>query len=173
MVLRHTLTVTPIGDLILVARGDMIVGIYFSQTEAENSADTGIWVSPADSVLSRTADELHDYFAGTRTAFTVPYTLPTGTFSAQVWRELEDIPYGATTSYGEIARALGNPRAARAVGMAVGRNPLSIIVPCHRVIGSDGSITGYSGGLERKRYLLQHEYKRSYARALSNASEST
>ncbi|MDO5719575.1 MAG: methylated-DNA--[protein]-cysteine S-methyltransferase [Actinomycetaceae bacterium] len=163
MVLRHTLTVTPIGDLMLVARDDSVVGIYFSGTDSENMADTGIWVSPADSLLSRTADELHEYFAGTRSVFTIPYELPSGTFSSRVWRELETIPYGATVSYGDIARAVGNPRAARAVGMAVGRNPLSIVVPCHRVIGSDGSITGYAGGTDRKRYLLQLEYKGSYS----------
>lgn len=158
MVLRHTLTVTPVGELTLVARGDALVGVYFDQ-QSESGAETGIWVSPADSVLSEAADQIHAYFAGALTEFTINYVLPSGSFSAHVWRALETIPYGHTTTYGDVARTLGKPRAARAVGSAVGRNPLSIIVPCHRVIGADGTITGYGGGLDRKRYLLQLEYR--------------
>ncbi|MDO5729714.1 MAG: methylated-DNA--[protein]-cysteine S-methyltransferase [Actinomycetaceae bacterium] len=158
MVLRHTLTVTPVGELTLVAEDEALVGVYFEH-DSDSTIDTGIWVSPADSVLSEAADQLHAYFSGALTEFSINYSLPNSTFSSRVWRELETIPYGHTTTYGDIARALRKPGAARAVGSAVGRNPLSIIVPCHRVIGADGTITGYAGGLDRKRYLLQLEYR--------------
>jgi methylated-DNA-[protein]-cysteine S-methyltransferase len=101
--------------------------------------------------------ELDEYFAATRTSFDVEVA-PTGTdFQVRVWAALRTIPYGTTTSYGELARQVGNPRASRAVGLANGRNPIAIIIPCHRVIGADGSLTGYGGGLPTKRHLLALE----------------
>ena len=98
-----------------------------------------------------------EYFAGERTSFDVPLVLDGAPFQRRVWRALQDVPYGETISYGELARRIGPPSAARAVGLANGRNPISVIVPCHRVIGADGSLTGYGGGLDRKRLLLDLE----------------
>ncbi len=101
--------------------------------------------------------QLEEYFAGERTSFDIPLAPEGAPFEREVWRALEEIPYGETVSYGEIARRVGQPTAARAVGTANGRNPIAVIVPCHRVIGADGSLTGYGGGLERKRLLLELE----------------
>ena len=101
--------------------------------------------------------QLQEYFAGKRRKFAVPHELRGTTFQKQVWAALEEIPYGQTRSYGDIARAVGNPKAVRAVGLANGKNPLWIVVPCHRVVGADGRLTGYAGGLEMKRALLELE----------------
>jgi methylated-DNA-[protein]-cysteine S-methyltransferase len=110
-----------------------------------------------DEALAPVAAQLADYFAGRRLAFDLPLT-PVGTaFQQKVWRALRDIPYGRTTTYGEIATGLGQPTASRAVGLANGRNPIAVIVPCHRVIGANGTLTGFGGGLPRKRWLLEHE----------------
>jgi len=110
-----------------------------------------------DDALAGVAAQLADYFAGRRMDFDLPLN-PHGTpFQMRVWAALRDIPYGRTTTYGDLATGLGQPTASRAVGLANGRNPLAVIVPCHRVIGANGSLTGFGGGLERKRWLLEHE----------------
>ena len=101
--------------------------------------------------------QLSEYFEGRRDTFDVPLVMDGSPFERSVWRALQEIPYGETVSYGEIARRVGQPSAARAVGLANGRNPIAVIVPCHRVIGADGTLTGYGGGLERKRVLLELE----------------
>jgi methylated-DNA-[protein]-cysteine S-methyltransferase len=136
---------------------------------AENGALTMLWMSPlperrdsppqaADrAVLDETAAQLGRYFAGSLTAFDLPLGLRGTPFQRRVWSALQEIPFGETTSYGELARTLGKPGSARAVGLANGQNPISIIVPCHRVIGSNGKLTGYGGGLDRKAWLLDHE----------------
>ena len=103
------------------------------------------------------SDQLGAYFAGTLTEFDIPVKLTGSDFQRRVWRCLQDIPYGETISYGQLARQVGNPNASRAVGLANGRNPVAVIVPCHRVIGADGRLTGYAGGLDRKTWLLHHE----------------
>ena len=114
--------------------------------------------SPQHPMLQMASNALHEFFAGARSQFDVPLDLSSGTaFQQSVWTALLDIPMGATTSYGAISQSVGKPRAVRAVGGAVGRNPISIIVPCHRVVGSDGALTGYAGGLPRKIALLQLE----------------
>jgi methylated-DNA-[protein]-cysteine S-methyltransferase len=102
-------------------------------------------------------EQLDDYFAGRRTNFDVPLTMTGSAFQRRVWSELRKIPYGESISYGELAQRIGIPSAARAVGTANGLNPIAVIVPCHRVIGADGSLTGFGGGLERKRFLLDLE----------------
>jgi methylated-DNA-[protein]-cysteine S-methyltransferase len=102
-------------------------------------------------------DQLGEYFAGERTDFDLRLAASGNAFERRVWRALEEIPYGETVSYGEVARRIGRPDGARAVGLANGRNPISIVVPCHRVIGANGSLTGYGGGIERKRFLLDLE----------------
>ena len=151
----HTEVDSPIGRLTLVADDGVLSGLYLP----------GHLRGPAPERLGDRADDgfeeidrqLAEYFAGTRTEFTVPLA-PAGTpFQQAVWRELTTIPYGRTRTYGQIALALGGAHLTRAVGAANGRNPISIVVPCHRVIGSDGSLTGYAGGLPRKRFLLDLE----------------
>jgi methylated-DNA-[protein]-cysteine S-methyltransferase len=146
---------TPIGPLTLIADDDGLRGIRFA-TERSRMPD-GDTPEPDHPVLVETARQLDEYFAGERQEFDLPLR-PIGTsFQLAAWRALRAIPYGRTVSYGEQARRLGHPGRARAVGAANGRNPLPIVVPCHRVIGADGSLTGFGGGLEIKAWLLDHE----------------
>ena len=117
----------------------------------------GTATEPSHPVLHRAAGQLDEYFAGRRRSFDVPLDLHGTAFQVKAWRALASIPYGATVSYGEQARQLGDPNKARAVGAANARNPISIILPCHRVIGSDGALTGFAGGIDAKRTLLELE----------------
>ncbi len=140
---------SPIGPLTLRSSSEAITALLFG-------ARGGTSPLPCP-VLSRAARELAEYFAGKRRQFTVPLS-PAGTdFQRRVWAALEAIPYGETTTYGALAAQVGNPRACRAVGMANNRNPIPIFIPCHRVVGADGSLTGYAGGLDAKRLLLKLE----------------
>ncbi len=144
---------SPVGTLRLVSDGKHLVAIEFDSAPAPREGDRDV----QDKVLEACATQLGEYFAGRRTRFELPLA-PAGTaFQREVWAALEKIPYGALSSYAEIARTIGRPAATRAVGAANGRNPLPIVIPCHRVIGSDGSLTGYGGGLEKKRRLLSLE----------------
>ena len=147
---------SPIGRLLLTSDGTALTGLYMEPSRKAKSTEG--WVQDAGvAPLAATLRQLSEYFAGTRREFDLPLR-PDGTpFQTRVWRELVEIPYGETWSYGQLAKRIGNPSASRAVGLANGRNPISILVPCHRVIGADGSLTGYGGGLERKRWLLVHE----------------
>lgn len=146
-----------LGRIIAAAHDDKLVGIWFDGQR--HLPDTSHWASVREHPLLKLAQrQLSDYFAGRRAGFELPLDLSTGTlFQQQVWRALLEIPRGATCSYGALSAAIGKAAAMRAVGGAVGRNPFSIVVPCHRVIGADGSLTGYAGGLERKTVLLQLE----------------
>lgn len=146
---------SPMGTLRLLANDEGLVAVYFPDHKAPRFAD---FVEQADHPVLRLAQaEFTDYFAGKRLSFSTPLA-PTGTaFQQDVWRALRSIPLGTTTTYSAIATGLGKPSAVRAVGAANGRNPLSIIVPCHRVVGADGTLTGYAGGLPAKRWLLDHE----------------
>jgi len=147
---------SPIGMLLLVGDGGGLGGVYMERHR--HGPEPGVRSGNRDDVAFRAATEqLAAYFAGELTVFDLPLA-PQGTeFQQRVWRALRDIPYGETISYAELARRIGKPQAVRAVGGANGRNPISIIVPCHRVIGSDGALTGFGGGIERKRWLLRHE----------------
>lgn len=141
-----------VGKLIIADDGEGITDLRFGQVPAGA-------VERATPLLEAAAAELDEYFAGRRMTFDLPLN-PAGTeFQRRVWNELLKIPYGRTCSYGRIAEAVGNPRASRSVGMANNRNPISIVVPCHRVVGADGSLTGYGGGLENKEALLGLEEK--------------
>jgi methylated-DNA-[protein]-cysteine S-methyltransferase len=121
-------------------------------------ATTGGWAEDATvAPLSAAVRQLTEYFSGARCEFDLPLRLHGTTFQTRVWHKLTEIPYGQTWSYGQLARRIDQPSASRAVGLANGRNPIAILVPCHRVIGADGSLTGYGGGIERKRWLLAHE----------------
>ncbi|MCC6928996.1 MAG: methylated-DNA--[protein]-cysteine S-methyltransferase [Gemmatimonadaceae bacterium] len=151
----YTLMPSPIGELLLTGDGRHLTGLYMTPHTHGPVRGEG-WVRRDDD-FADARRQLDEYFAGTRLSFEIPLA-PDGTeFQRRVWMALRDIPYAQTVSYGDIARGIGNPKGVRAVGLANGRNPISIIVPCHRVIGSNGSLTGYGGGLERKQWLLEHE----------------
>jgi methylated-DNA-[protein]-cysteine S-methyltransferase len=153
--MNYTLIDSPIGELLLV--GDEH-GLERLQMQGGRRPKP---IQPAwhrdDAALAPVAEQLEEYFAGSRTEFDVPLTMQGDPFQTRVWAELQRIPYGETTSYGQVAKRIGASDAARAVGLANGQNPIAVIVPCHRVIGADGSLTGYGGGLERKRLLLELE----------------
>lgn len=147
---------TPLGDLTLAATDKGLALVWFDH-QAHRSDDVDAPLRPEHPHLLQAERELAEYFAGTRRVFTVPLD-PRGTpFQQQVWQALLQIPLGRLSTYGTIAQQLGRPEASRAVGAAVGRNPVGIIVPCHRVVGSNGALTGYAAGLPRKQALLQHE----------------
>jgi methylated-DNA-[protein]-cysteine S-methyltransferase len=148
---------SPIGRLLLSCDGESLTGVYMDVPSKPPREMRG-WVMDANAnPLPAAVRQLNEYFAGTRRDFDLPLRLQGTPFQQRVWKSLTEIPYGETWSYGELAKRIGNPNASRAVGLANGRNPISILVPCHRVIGADGSLTGYGGGLDRKRWLLAHE----------------
>jgi methylated-DNA-[protein]-cysteine S-methyltransferase len=153
--LLYTTVESPIGELLLLGDGRALHGLYMQEGRKPVKISAR-WKRSAQS-FALVRSELQEYFAGGRTTFEVPLVMKGAEFERQVWQALRGIPYGQTVSYGEIARRVGQPSAARAVGLANGRNPIAVIVPCHRVIGADGTLTGYGGGLERKRLLLDLE----------------
>ena len=148
---------SPLGTMLLAASDRGLAGVWF--VDQRHGPDSSGWrEDPQHPVLQQAMAQLRAYFAGERSSFDLPLDLQAGTpFQQSVWDALQTIPRGGTTSYAELARRLGKPQAARAIGAAVGRNPVSIVVPCHRVLGTDGTLTGYAGGLERKTALLQLE----------------
>jgi methylated-DNA-[protein]-cysteine S-methyltransferase len=149
----YTTVPSPIGSLLLVSDGAALTALEMEPHRGEAAAGTRPDAGPLRAVV----EQLAAYFAGERTDFDLPLQAHGTEFQRRVWAGLLTIPYGHTTSYGELAAELGNPTASRAVGLANGRNPIAVIIPCHRVIGRDGSLTGYGGGLDRKRWLLGHE----------------
>jgi len=148
---------TPLGDAYVTLHGDALAGLYFEGAR-HAPAIASDWQRDDDHPVAKAcARQLAEYFAGTRDAFDLPLA-PRGTpFQQRVWAEIARVPFGATISYAQLAARAGAPEAMRAAGAATGRNPLTIIVPCHRIVGSDGALTGYAGGLERKRRLLELE----------------
>jgi methylated-DNA-[protein]-cysteine S-methyltransferase len=148
---------SPLGTMIVAATARGLAGVWFEGQR--HMPDNARWPEqPEHPILRKAMQQLGEYFAGRRANFDLPLDLQGGTaFQRCVWDALLAIPRGGTTSYGMLSRRIGQPAAVRAVGAAVGRNPLSIVVPCHRVVGADGSLTGYAGGLERKTALLQLE----------------
>ena len=146
---------SPLGELLAVGDGNALHGLYMQEGRTAIKVRGG-WEQSGEPFAALRA-QLTEYFDGARTAFDLPLALAGSPFQRRVWRALQDIPYGETVGYGYVARRLGVPSAARAVGVANGQNPVCVIVPCHRVIGADGSLTGYGGGLERKRLLLELE----------------
>lgn len=151
----YSVVSSPLGDLTLVAEEGALVRLMMeSQRHTPPSADLG---ERDDRGFAPVREQLGEYFAGERTTFDVPLAPHGDPFKQRVWALLREIPYGQTRTYGELARALGDVNLSQAVGSANARNPIGIIVPCHRVIGSDGSLVGYAGGLDRKRFLLALE----------------
>jgi methylated-DNA-[protein]-cysteine S-methyltransferase len=153
----HTVLDSPVGPITLVGVDGVLAGLYLS--EQRHAPPAAVFGGPDPGPFAEAARQLAAYFAGTRTSFELDLALAGTPFQQRVWAELQLIPYGETISYGQLADRIGQPAASRAVGLANGKNPVSIIVPCHRVVGSDGSLTGYGGGIDRKRYLLSHEQR--------------
>ena len=149
----HTFFESPIGPLLLVSDGRALTGLYMNELVIPvGSAEDADALPFVEARL-----QLAEYFAGGRQTFDLPLAPKGTTFQRILWAFLKDVPYGETTTYGALARKMNEPNACRAVGMANGRNPLSIVVPCHRVVGSNGKLTGYSGGLSKKEFLLALE----------------
>jgi methylated-DNA-[protein]-cysteine S-methyltransferase len=146
---------SPIGDLTLAGVGCALTHLLMA--EQAHAPDRSGWKPAGPDAFANVVTQLDAYFAGTLTEFDVDLRLDGTEFQRRVWAALQTIPYGETRSYGQIAEQIGSPAASRAIGLANGRNPISIIVPCHRVIGSSGGLTGYGGGIERKRTLLELE----------------
>ncbi|WP_055717661.1 methylated-DNA--[protein]-cysteine S-methyltransferase [Streptomyces torulosus] len=152
---QHTVTDSPYGPLTLVADDGVLSGLYMTGQRHRPPQET--FGPRDDTLLADAKEQLAAYFAGELRQFTLTLRLHGTPFQRGVWEQLARIPFGETRSYGELADAMGSPKASRAVGLANGKNPVGIIVPCHRVVGSDGSLTGYGGGLDRKRRLLDFE----------------
>ena len=159
MTTRHAVIDSPLGELTLVADGDALTGLYFRHHWYRPAADTfGPCVdAQSDDLFVEARAQLSDYLAGDRTDFDLPIRPQGDEAQGRVWDLLTTIPYGDTVTYGELAAALADGTTAQEVGQAVGRNPLSIIVPCHRVVAKTGKLTGYAGGLKRKQFLLELE----------------
>lgn len=149
---------SPLGEVLLAAGEFGLAGVWFVHGQA-HMPDSSEWQTDnSHTTLQAATHQLAEYFSGERCAFELPLHPAWGTpFQRTVWQALQHIPYGQTSTYGQIARHIGNPKAVRAVGAAIGQNPHSIVVPCHRVLGLNGSLTGFAGGLDRKQYLLAHE----------------
>ena len=157
MPFRYKMMPSPVGELRLIASDTGLAALVWKVHRHEALPGETFEHDPQHSILLEAEQQLNEYFDGKRTEFTLPLDLRGTPFQQRVWAELQHIPYGETCSYLYIARKLGDEKATRAVGAANGRNPISIIVPCHRVIGANGSLTGYGGGVEQKRWLLAHE----------------
>ncbi|GGY14765.1 methylated-DNA--[protein]-cysteine S-methyltransferase [Streptomyces djakartensis] len=152
---QHTVTDSPYGPLTLVADDGVLCGLYM--TGQRHRPSQKAFGTRDDTLFGAAEEQLNAYFAGELKEFTLELRLTGTPFQRTVWDQLRRIPYGETRTYGELATALGTPTASRAVGLAGGRNPIGVIVPCHRVIGANGGLTGYGGGLDRKRRLLDFE----------------
>ena len=159
MSVHHAIVDTPLGDVTLVASGSAIAGLYFSHhwyLPPKESIGPTVDVH-SDALLETAWRQLTEYLNGDRTEFSLPTVTHGDPFQERVWALLTKIPIGETTTYGEIAESLGDKTLAQLVGQAVGHNPISIVIPCHRVVGKDGKLTGYAGGLKRKQFLLELE----------------
>lgn len=164
MTTYYTVWASSLQPVVLTSDGESLTGLYLSERAqaeiAQKAAASADWIQDDKAApFAEAKQQLEAYFAGRQTTFDLPLKLEGTPFQRQVWDELRKLPYGVTVSYGELARRIGNPKACRAVGLANGQNPVSIVVPCHRVIGANGKLTGYSGGLSRKETLLAFERK--------------
>jgi methylated-DNA-[protein]-cysteine S-methyltransferase len=148
---------SPLGRILLMSDGEKLTGLHFEREKYFPCVGPDWVESPHAAVLARAARQIREYLAGERDRFDLPLAFAGTPFQQRVWQELLRVPCGETATYGDIARRIGAPQSVRAVGAAIGRNPISIVVPCHRVVGSTGALTGYAGGLERKRALLARE----------------
>ncbi|MCG7488459.1 methylated-DNA--[protein]-cysteine S-methyltransferase [Vibrio sp. Of14-4] len=156
MSICYTTFNSPLGKMTIQANDDGLMGAWF-ETQTTQPQDLGK-KDPKHPILILTINQLQEYFSHRREMFQLPLAAKGTEFQQQVWQALKTIPYGETWSYQQLAEAIGNPKAVRAVGLANGKNPISVIVPCHRVIGKKGKLTGYAGGLDRKAALLKLEH---------------
>jgi methylated-DNA-[protein]-cysteine S-methyltransferase len=145
---------SPVGNLLLVGDGERLTGLFMSR---QRRAPSFGGIAEDDTAFADAARQLDEWFEGRRQTFELEVAPCGSPFQLQVWDILREIPFGETMTYGEVARRVGRPGSARAIGSAVGRNPVGIVIPCHRVVGAGGALTGYAGGLDRKRWLLDHE----------------
>ncbi|MBC7375118.1 MAG: methylated-DNA--[protein]-cysteine S-methyltransferase [Frankiales bacterium] len=157
--MTHAVIDSPLGPLTAVTENGFLAGLFMA--DQRHRPDSSRFGPRDDSALPELRDQLAAYWAGDLTHFTVPLALRGTPFQQQVWAALQRVPYGTTCTYAELAAAIGRPTAVRAVGAANGRNPVCLVVPCHRVVGSGGALTGYAGGLVRKQLLVQHELTHS------------
>ena len=148
---------SPMGQILIASRDEALVGLWFKGQKYQGQPDEDWEQRPDDPVLRATSKQLAQYYAGKRETFDIAVKLTGTEFQESVWKALRGIKYGETVSYGELAKRLGKPKAVRAAAAAVGRNPASLVVPCHRVVGANGSLTGYAGGIKRKEGLLALE----------------
>jgi len=155
--IRYARFESPLGPVLAIADTDGITHIDFVGAKYERRVEPDWIEDPRASALAACGRQLAEYFSGARTAFDLPLAPRGSDFQQRVWREIARVPYGETISYGELAKRAGAPGQARAAGAATGRNPVGVVIPCHRIVGADGSLTGYAGGLERKRGLLELE----------------
>ncbi len=162
--MNYSIIKSLVGDLILVADASALTGLYFEGCQHVPAASKGWTLNAQHPVLEKTAKQLKEYFEGKRTSFSLPLRLAGTDFQEKIWQQIARIPYGKKISYSELAKRAGAPQAIRAAGTATGQNPVSIIIPCHRVMGKNGRLCGFAGGLERKRLLLELE-KRDCLRA--------
>jgi methylated-DNA-[protein]-cysteine S-methyltransferase len=161
MNLYHQKLKSPVGELTLVANEKHLIAILWPNDDPQRVKLAETELKSDSKILNLTVKQLNEYFFGKRKTFDLPLSFQGTEFQNKVWRALTQIPYGATASYGELAKKVGSPQGMRAVGGANGRNPLSIVVPCHRVIGANGKLTGLAGGLKAKSFLLELESKSS------------
>ncbi|MEV4622357.1 methylated-DNA--[protein]-cysteine S-methyltransferase [Asanoa sp. NPDC049573] len=154
---RHVVVDSDLGPITIVARGAAVTGVYFRQHVRRPARETFGPEATTDELLDEAARQLLEYLAGGRREFDLPLAAGGDAFQQAVWKIVDEVPFGGTTTYGRIAEELGDRALAYRVGQAVGANPLCVLVPCHRVLGADGSLTGYAGGLKRKRALLELE----------------
>ena len=151
---------TPIGPVVVIASDRGLHNVMFDPDGLPRSVrDATVVDDPSHPVVAATVTQLREYFAGTRTSFDLKLDLEGTDFQVAAWRALAKVRYGSTASYGQQAAGIGRPTATRAVGAANGRNPVAIVLPCHRIVGSNGSLTGFAGGLDTKKWLLEHEQK--------------
>ena len=163
MMLSYKQMESPVGKLKLVANVNAVVAILWERERPNRIKLAMLKCDPQQPILVETERQLQEYFAGTRNEFNLPLGPPGTEFQKKVWRALQEIPYGQTRSYLDLAKSIGSANAVRAVGAANGKNPLSIVVPCHRVVGANGALTGFAGGLEVKAKLLAHERCRRFS----------
>lgn len=153
----QTVCSSPVGELTVIGSESGVRAILWPHDRPGRVTINHVVTPDRDGRLDLVLDQLEEYFSGSRRKFTVPLVVSGTDFQRAVWRRLAEIPYGSTASYGEVATAIGRPSAARAVGAATGLNPISVIIPCHRLVGAKGALTGFAGGLDAKRWLLRHE----------------
>lgn len=161
MTTQYTEMASPLGPLLLTAEDGQLTGVHFPGQKHDRPVQPDWQRADNEPALARARGQLAEYFTGRRTSFDLPLALAGTPFQQAVWRALLAVPFGATSTYGAIAQAVGRPSAVRAVGAAVGANPIGIVVPCHRIVGRDGSLTGYAAGIERKARLLALEHRQS------------